>query len=924
MFLSLHIMEYSLHDIEETFNQLFDFQSQMRDQANAILLEWTNSDHAHIEAFYILKHSYNLTPRYGAATILKNKIKTSWSSLDPTLQNEIRDYLLNQIYQENTNLKEQLKHMLIIIAIHEWPEIWPGFLDSILTTSSDDPNFHSNLLLLEMFAKELEDCKYVTHSKLIQQRNYFIASIASIMQLLGVSLLTEENSIPALNILNSLLMWADISNFASNEIIDLLLSDFLVHEKTQQAALSCLTSLFLERNDCGPIIKMIIPSLVHAFAQLSSYSNIAVVFLVNFFRKYTQIIENMIFGDQSDPMSKKLSILLLRDDSETPPLDDYTIQLLPEVHSLFRVILSSQIDFIWRFEYWNLWINIMRRMLICVMTGRTDRPTFKLFSPIFSNIQAGLLASLPYAFEESKAIVQPAVCTWDLIARIDIDSYISFLSQLPLSPEVIYAVGCVSLGPTMLNNEGVVPFFSNMYSSFFSMTESNEIVQPILYSIARGTPIMEQNQELFDKYYDLLITCMLNREKEFQNAAIHSFLYAVNKSPDLFGNNQYILGILNQLDSILPNIDETIATLLIRAVTIMVARVKNDEETMFSLFDMIANSIVLLMPDFAPLALKMISEFAFYSNPTTAQALRNIWPSLIDCIQQEDPLLYENSYEAFSACIANCLLTEISDQVDFFWQTVFKIPRQFAYESIATIRSYHLEIDTYYSMVEDFIKNEDKLSRSLFTMIKCFDPNLFNISLIMNLAILGMNEIEIDISKEAISLIEEIMFGLAQEAREEFLKNYTSTIVSTTLSCMLDSMHMGAFSKQVGLIRQLYSFEKQMDFDYLEVLYTSFKQIIDEPSENFFKNFVAQVAESMYDHYGLKQMFSDLMIMMKKSTPKEQSQLLELELENESKKEELLEKDQKELERIYAENEDDIELPIAQLKSLSIYSPGDI
>lgn len=848
-------MAFAPETVIAALNALYSGQGANSEEANSYIVEWVNSEDAHITAFQILQDaSQAVEIRSIVAMTLANQIMGKWDQINQLVRYEIRRGLL-QIPFCCPELQAPINRCIVIIGVLEWPDEWPEFLDWLLSADPSTDAFDNSISMLGLLAEEIEQSNYIVQSRRQMLRNLFLESGARVLAILSVGIQRPQDVRDCLKILKSIFMWGSLQDIMNDEIITSLCTTFLHSPESMDLAVSCLEAIFLEK---GPgrgleVFNMYFSRVVHGFSMLGGViSEAGLAFLVKFLKEFSVNIETMAFVGCGE---------INKD----------------EFMKLYEIVLTSELTDAWIGDFWILWRDIIRRLR--TSAGMCDRPPFIVYMPIINQIRMMLMNALVRSIDQGRVTDPNAIGAWNLLANVDPDGFLEFISSQPPSPELTYAVGLLE----GTRDERLAAVISSYISGLWSLASEDvaRVAEPLLFACAHSPIILPGNEAFIENYIQLLIYCFEHSCPTYVVSASHSLYHYVKKLPEGFPLGA-LVPIIQKIPMYAGPMDTDPLVRLMKTVSAVAASVAQiDGNFAMGTFQVLTQTVIVLLQSDMLKGLISIREIAYSAEEHCREVFNVIWPGLIQVFAQYvnqgsyESYVVELLFDAMASGIVNCEWEHSGRAFEAMLGIITEYPSIsfISLDAIAMCRARHSEVDAMFPIIWQIITQLSTLSPGLFHLLAEMDPFLFDLKEISALFFRGMHDTRNDVSYAAVNAAQSILDGLSDERRAVYLVEILEELLTVVMSTMLDCLHASIFSKEAALLHSVFLSYRFMptEFHIQETLLRVLGAIASEPSPGFYQNFISCLTDVCADKRLFKRCLIDFIVLMKRASPSDSS-----------------------------------------------------
>ena len=238
------------------------------DEANSIIDDFLKREDAFEVSLDIIKSpEMSATTQYVALQALFNAVVQRWKVFEETTKSEIKDFLFQNIIQNNTanlehgNIVKALQ-VLVQILVVEYPEEWPDFFESLLAVSTQSVwATKAGFMLLSLFAEEILDQtkNSVTSLRAHEMKLAVSETIPAVLEcIVGVFEHCTDTSLIkiVLNALSHLVKFMDKEIIAVNPVICQQLPELMKNPELTIKSINVLTEIInsLNSSEAGDTI----------------------------------------------------------------------------------------------------------------------------------------------------------------------------------------------------------------------------------------------------------------------------------------------------------------------------------------------------------------------------------------------------------------------------------------------------------------------------------------------------------------------------------------------------------------------------------------------------------------------------------------------------------------------------------------------
>lgn len=865
-------MDFSRQNIESAFSTLYNGNDKEITDANAFLMEWTQTPECPLTAFEIFAESNNFQHQSMALSILYRQIQNCWSHFDDIFRNSVKEFFFKLLLEgfPSPTIERTFISIIVLIAIYEWPEVFPDYFELIFDLENYTYLFH----IISEFLSLLGDCNFIIRSRLVSlqsafvEHNYVKIVISLIQQTVGQ--LQQENQDQykddILSIFNSLFTWCDIQSFLTEDILE-----YIISQLPNQLAYDCLTSLFINRADTSEILVSILPNLLQ-----NIIGNPNPNFLFIFLRKFGRIIEKT----ESESLTQ-LYLILLEIDIDIEDLDDF----------------------------WELWYVVVHRILFASNSQEEDDILLvKIYSPLFDSMRNKFVNLLPLAISNGKIVDYTAISTWELLNRIDKEGFLTFFAELQQQLEaksdeknqilvdINYCASSLNFLIKTTQDQELLSllseYFTNLLLEDFSMID----IESTIFALSRSTLLLVNDMGIFEKFIEFIVNCFKSDDLDYKETAANCFYFTLKEIPDFFAltATEFSLAFLNSINDLLNESiegeiqDDTYLIMLFRCATllstILTKRSIEEGEIDLTFYDLISDPVIEIIDDSAPIALKIISEIAKTSSDLCFYSFRKFWSPLFALAKTNDSLINEMIVDAFCSGISNCDYEKVQQQIKIFVDLLLNVimEPELAVYAISKCRESDSRFDEYFPYFENLL---DSPSTSLFMMYSTFSPHLVKFEKAIPLICEGIVNVDINVCVSALNCIKKFLNLINEEDEEvdavvdfgqSLIANFGLMIIHAVIQALIDFSHCSLVSKLSSVLIKIIVVCKALNIENFEIdFFNTLSSLCpDDQDENELENFVKSFILACDDKAKANQIVADFLIMMKSANLPEKVEIL--------------------------------------------------
>ncbi|OHS98788.1 hypothetical protein TRFO_01832 [Tritrichomonas foetus] len=850
-------MQVSIPDIERAIQQLYStVQTDSQNEASKVIYEWLENPQAHEDVFQLLTSSNSIQVRNISAIALQKQIINRWDQFDTEFCNEVKKYLLDTVFRSDipSNFHDALNLSLTGIAIYEWPEKWPDYLQSLIQIHHESPSFYFSISLIGLLASEIECADYITQNRRQFLRNSFMEQLQNILQMVNVGISNPDTAPPSLSILNSLFLWADL-DIVNEPLISLLCFTYLPEIVTQESTIKCLSTLFVDRYFSHTISPSLLSIVVNGFAAIDDLPDSGINFIICFLRKFSSTIENLIF-------------------------DKFPNLNLNDFLQLYKVVIESPPNEYWIDEYWILWRDLMRRLRSAAKNQIFDRPPLLFFIPIIPQIRLSILNALPLSIETPEPLDQNSILSWSYLINLDINEFIQFFTSQQPSSCLTYAIGFLE----NTNDPRLLSIISSYLNGIWSYAQNNfdSTVLPLLFACSHSPTMIQKTPDFLTMFYQILSACFEFNNETVLVAASHALYHFAKKSPILI-QPDFLKQLTDKMPTYIRKLDTNASIRVIRGLTLSAHHlIKTDNEFATTIILALVETVFSTL-EFDPVrSLISLREMAYELDHISFIAYQNIWTRLFEYLQQmlsnpkSNPLYISLLFDTIAAGIVNSDWTQIESYASSLINLITQYPAHSSdsFSALAVCRARHIQIQNYFPVINQIILATQTLSTGLFHLLCELDPTLFDMTFVSTVLNNGIADVRYDISLSALQATKCILETLDNNLRILFLSNFQMGLLLTLINAMLDRMHEGLFKKQSTLLFHFFLYNnkplpnippiEQQVFDVL-------KSIIKGVDDQMLTQFSHYLDACRHDKDKFIEALVDFLVIIKRASPIEQA-----------------------------------------------------
>lgn len=909
---------------------ILNMNSQNNEEAITLINNWTQEAESIFTALDLVIMSSHENVKIICSSYLNNSILICWNRTDNNRKKDFRDRILKFTlnYTKKDQIFKYLTKTIALIGVFDWPNEWPEFNSIIIPPDNlSEQYYHNSLKILLKFVRNIQTTPDIIEKRRNELIDLFLAQIPLLINYLAKFLDIPLFSKDTLNIFSYLLLWIINEEEILPLLIDKIFSRFLINEETLVTSLKCLTSMFISRSDSSIAFRMYGPQLVHALSKFTfpnkkpiTSNNETLEFTIRFLNLYLIVFEVIFVLDE---VSKEPQLSSLIDDNVNGAYQTITSnnlsldELKNEIIQLFQIILSMQVEDI-KETYWQLWNNILKHIRFEKICCMQVKPWINFFQSILPAVLPCLYAALPSAINEEGLYIYQARGCFNSLFFIDQNTFIQFLQGQQPSINLCYALGVLEF---VLDSNDSSRSLSQVIFELFDNIRNISMDQPFIISLLFCLPhcsiFFQDNNELFSRFIEFIITCLSDQDRTISDAASEALNYVVINKIGLFKgeSTQFTENIVELSEKFFYNMNKDSSFKMFRTCTELICQ-SNQIDNVKPLFQRLLDPILSFLTNYLNQAKSLIQEngdliqFQLNGNlnevAITAILTVNectdanyfaathffdiVWPILFEFTKTvvSNPLFQS---QLISACLdtigwiqVNLNPSEI-DIVDLM-QQVFQamLARGSVDESffnyITIIREHdeddYERIDNLYPFIyQNFIqpsltnKNEEPPIAAIIQMVSKFSLECVDINWLVRFSIEGIRDLRKEINFSSIRCLKRIISQISKERFQEFIENFEVPIISVLIEGITDRIHKTMIVKFIDFLRAIISVnsEEQQEKILKPACINALKKFNDEPTPNFFFNFV-NFAFSIHKLYNpFKEAFMNLLILMKRASP---------------------------------------------------------
>lgn len=818
--------EFPLEVIEQVITAAINpSDEEAQSKANSFLCEWTNSPDVIPTSFMLLKSlDEKSNIKEIVSMILLNAIKQSWNSMSQELQNEIRQYFIDQQSQPNFNdnkisyIYNRIISVFLLIYFDVFAE--KLFL-KLITTDPNSPEFISNAILVLHFLSECNESQYIIEGfkdglrdilkSYISQLNFMILQLCTLMFQQNLDkqfyfpttysqsdrLLSSTISVGDIGILilRNLANWCSISDILTPEILGFLVPTALYDSRTSAQTIECLSACLIYRFDVGPIFDDIYEPIIHAFAHLPQQSIQSIAFLTQFLDWYLLLFEKLLSPETE--VSIQLHNIKLRlfhsDDEQILAKKSVSETFVTNLQAALQLTYLTEPDDIYEEAFWKLWGKIGKRIFKASQGSLTGDTCLLLIKPFLQDAILKLSSYLSLVVESEDSDSIPLSFFINLV-RVYPKEYGELISSQPISPSMIYAMSYLCYAPKSFS-------FINDYCAKFPGL-SSEFYPSILYFYSQVSYILHQSN--FDGLLQLSLNCLTSGDELLQASASWA-LHRVFQNCPLKFNFEEMIPIFQ---SCLFQLCDDALVKVMELITLLLTLFQKD-------FTILIEPLLVLLENRTEVALSCLQEMASYTQQKCNFYFESIWPHLFELLGRDVGFL-QSVYLAITASCCHipfdtlekyvtALLTMIS--IRFNSKNHFEEHVDYILDFLAEVRIYTREMDQFYPQIQELC-HQIPASTSMMKIFQKYCPKYFDFDFVFQKILEGISTMSPHIvigaflaSKTTISylIFNHEVYGLP------IVRAYRHLMIKTVVNCLFDPSYISSFSKQSNLLFKMFA-----------------------------------------------------------------------------------------------------------------------
>ena len=412
--------------VESAVERMFAPDKKVRAEAQQELQMWKQTPGCEETALFLLEKSINIHTRHIAGEALEKCITARWTEMPEAFRASCKAFLIQQVATRGLDGKiKQMLKMLAIIAVYEFPDVWPDFLAWLLNINAESLRVH--LALLAEFENQLSECDFVDLQRLRMLRSLFGQAAPQMMSVFSAAMSEIGVTSEALRVLNGVFSWGQSESLVTAEIVSLLCRGAVGNGDARTVAFQVLKTIFIDRLDFGVQFKNVAGVVMQTLAGFGKLTVDAMKFAIQFLSKYQYVFEVVLCypGNQE---RREITSVLLGDDLPSVGKALVRGDLANSVKTLYHLVFTGSVPLAAAGEFWGLMKQVVRSM--------TRGDCLDIYGPLACDIKYGMINNIMAVVQNGDIICQDAVVALSLVMKMDAN----FVNDEPLSSKLCYVV----------------------------------------------------------------------------------------------------------------------------------------------------------------------------------------------------------------------------------------------------------------------------------------------------------------------------------------------------------------------------------------------------------------------------------------------------------------------------------------------------
>ena len=900
-------MSYSLDDVERALALPSDaFEGQQ--EAQALIMEWLDSDGVLMQMVEILTRSDDRYVRFKIGSAMQGKIPYLWGSYSNEDRATIRQELVNQI-QRMIDIEDVLWSLSVcvgLIASFDMPNDWEEFYQFCF--AQDDytpPQILSCLYILRAYCEQIETITYISRKHKIINREDLLEHEDAFIHTIQLGFNDPVTNPVALHCLNHFLQWAQLGPFVPDLIKKLLFQD-LCTEGCQEAACECLNTIFISRDEIT-YYKDLAPLVIIAMSTLKdpknpnlpiTNSSKILDFLTFFMISFKDMLSILTFQGEKAPnpeYSKQLELMKEEEMKEVVEMGYDSEQFIEMVKNLFVVILSTNSP---TNAFWELWRSVFSELNY--QKGpfyHTDISSAQIFEPMIPMIRENIYRVLEYSQDETDGSCPSYVrIAFAELIRYDIEGMDEFLKSQEPSISLCFALASINecFDPQPLDED--VPVLLTTVMESISEDSSDNYISAFLCAVSHVEEFIQSNSSVFLNIIQYLLQSISEGTPKVTNAATQALVNIIKPSITFISENLETLAteIIQESESFVANLDRNNLILLYVSCSMLILTIHSEEESNASIQTLFA-PIVQILSDFysdptenldqAIVACDVIQSCAIelYSKAAVflqlfIEPLMAILPNILNV--PEFSTLSDYVLTALARLIALQCDLSLSDAVQLFNSILELLPgtreaQESVFRFISLCRMYIPSLDSsfesYYStFIEPVLQFEAPPLEAIAKMVASFSLKVVPQDFLVELEKQCLEVLDTNANIAGINLWSQFMRdGSNTEIGKQLMDKTLSEILPTTYAAIVSTLHSSCYDELGRFFAEMISYlrNNEQKEAIVEHLSQVFREIQDESEENLYTNFLEYILDSVTPKYKIKMALTNLLAVLRRSSP---------------------------------------------------------
>ncbi|OHT17147.1 hypothetical protein TRFO_12676 [Tritrichomonas foetus] len=823
---------FTQQQIEQALLNLHNADIQAQQQANDLIMRWSETPQSIVQAMAIINESQFEPAVFSACCVAEKDIVQKWMNYLPADRQVIRNKLCERLigYQGNQVTKDKIIRLIVAIALKDWPEDWPTCVQDFISSATSSPEMCVlDFQIISELIVTIHETTTITNFRRKQLIEEFDKSTVNLMQIIDWSLGNVGFDLvcyPVIRLLKELCLTAPIEMLYSQDMFTSLFTTFAVNELCSEDAMIAINNLLINRSDAKEIASKLFNETLQILGNFCAGEcpDFMLLFIMKYLDVYGTDIDELCF--EGEDMIEDVANLVL---------------------SIYQTILNHPPVEEHCEEFWSLFRSVLYRYYRSSRSKNPFdalQPCFQLFQNLIPEIRVSLFNAFPTAAEGGKLRSINCQACWLFLASIDKKGMIEFLSEQSPSPSLCYSIGLVDACLTgKEEREMVFKIFPKLFE-YNNSTKSVDFGMSLLYAISHAIRFMMRESKFLTAFGACLSTFLSAPDFRVRSSASNALLYVSMRQPKLLSQepNPIINIFFNNLTDWVIKCELKVSSKIVKSFA-LVGSAQPTNEARNSIYEQIYNAVSLNLTsgDLEKIenGMSIVHSLTYVNLVEAAPLYIQFINPLIDLLGQSvasgNELSTSQIIETITAVILKNEFDPVKLVLDNFVRILLQLQdfKESVILSLAKLRAKFVPMEEFYDQIyaahlAQTIPNLAQTQVEAYPLLRFF--RFYNIrpqsiSVLLEITVHFIKDERLDVSKEAAKLLRSLLVRLCSEQQVTEIINVRMHLLDATFTALTDTFHTAIFNQVAKTINSLYVAinssvypSEQFDNDVAEVL----------------------------------------------------------------------------------------------------------